>query len=445
MDDLRSHLERAARTFEPDRGWYHGALARVRRRRRSRRIGSAVLGVAIFAASFGLLWTRVRPETTDVGGAVCPRTVSRVAPGPSDGGLADVSILPSGDAWAVGPGEDADEGVRTVIQRWTGEEWVTDPSPDVGEAATAVVQLTGVHAISPNDVWAVGTSIASFPLDEANPATTLALHRNGKRWTRVPTPNPGAIENRLTAVSGVASDDVWAVGHAVDGTRAAPMVQHWDGTRWSVVPSPVVGGPGGGGDLRDVLAFASDDVWAVGSQQGDPLIEHWDGITWSVVEVPEMEHSAFLHAVDGSSPDDVWAVGWTTVDGMESQPTPPVVLHFDGSSWEEVKIPFEDDRYVAPLAVASAARGDVWVGGWTGLSNNVDSFDRFRPFVAHLDGTEWTLIDPGVDAEGSIIEAAASDGRSVWFVGHHGGGYTRPNAMLTGARPLVIVASCSGS
>jgi hypothetical protein len=443
MDDLKSHLDRAVRAFEPDRGWYHGALGRVRRRRRTRRIASAAVGVAIFAASSGFLWTRVTPGITDVGGAVCPRAVSEVAPAPVGGGLADVSVSSGVEAWAVGPGEEADEGPRTTIQRWNGEEWVVEPSPGMGEGPTAVVQLTGVDAIAPDDVWAVGMSVASFPFDEANPATTVALHRDGKAWTRVPTPNPGTRENRLISVSGVASDDVWAVGHTVDGTRAAPMIQHWDGERWSLVPTPPVGGPEGGGSLRDVIAFASDDVWAVGSQQGEPLIERWDGSRWTVVGAPDIDHPGSLHAVSASSPDDIWAVGWTSSDGAESEPTPPVVFHFDGERWAEVVLPVRSDRYVVPLAVASAARGDVWVGGWTGTTNNADALDRFRPFVAHLDGSEWNVSHPGVDADGSIIEGAASDGRSVWFVGRRGGEYTPPDAMLTGARPLVLVARCS--
>jgi hypothetical protein len=46
--------------------------------------------------------------------------------------------------------------------------------------------------------------------------------------------------------------------------------------------------PGGGlGILNEVVALAADDVWTVGSHDGLTLIEHWDGSAWTVVPSPE--------------------------------------------------------------------------------------------------------------------------------------------------------------
>ena len=59
------------------------------------------------------------------------------------------------------------------------------------------------------------------------------------------------------SVSAVATDDVWAVGLRGLGTLAI----HWDGTAWTIVPTPT---PEGIADLAAVVALATDDVWAVG-------------------------------------------------------------------------------------------------------------------------------------------------------------------------------------
>jgi hypothetical protein len=88
-------------------------------------------------------------------------------------------------------------------------------------------------------------------------------------------------------VTGVASNDVWAVGEneEVPGLGITTLIEHWNGTTWSIVPSPT---PGAYPILNAVAARSSADVYAVGSnspsvnggvQQG--LIMRWNGSTWS--------------------------------------------------------------------------------------------------------------------------------------------------------------------
>ena len=59
------------------------------------------------------------------------------------------------------------------------------------------------------------------------------------------------------------------------------LVEHWNGSAWSVVPSPNVGGSYDNA-LYGVAAVSANDVWAVG-HDGDPitgqtLVEHWNGM-----------------------------------------------------------------------------------------------------------------------------------------------------------------------
>jgi hypothetical protein len=52
------------------------------------------------------------------------------------------------------------------------------------------------------------------------------------------------------------------------------LVEHWDGTSWSVVSSSAFSGLG----VSGVSADASNDVWAVGQH----FIYHFDGKSWSL-------------------------------------------------------------------------------------------------------------------------------------------------------------------
>jgi hypothetical protein len=53
----------------------------------------------------------------------------------------------------------------------------------------------------------------------------------------VPNPNFGTF-NRFFGVAAVSSNDVWAVGVTSNGGLSATLVEHWNGTSWTVIPSP---------------------------------------------------------------------------------------------------------------------------------------------------------------------------------------------------------------
>ncbi len=121
----------------------------------------------------------------------------------------------------------------------------------------------------------------------------------------------------FTGVSGVASDDVWAVGNfkysSLSGqTLSSARTYHWDGSSWTSV-APGVGGQDS--RMYGVHAAASDDVWAVGGEPGPYgsgvafryVTVHWDGVSWSNVPNP---NKGVLYGVSASSSSDLWAVGF---------------------------------------------------------------------------------------------------------------------------------------
>jgi len=316
-----------------------------------------------------------------------------------------------------------------------GPAWASVPSRDPDPAGN---QLLGVAAISESVAWAVG---ASGPADA--PTDTLVERWNGQDWTVVPSPNGGTVTNELNAVSGTAPNDVWAVGASSSGGWSQPLILHWDGATWTLVTAPSLPAPG---VLSGVAAVAPDDVWAVGSV-GDPalglerpLALHFDGTSWSVVPVPSVGGTSSLRAVSARRAGDVWAVG-ALGDG-------PLVLHLGGRGWRRVAA----DAKGVLVAVEALARDDVWAAGsalirWNGATWAQAGFVRRggeihgiaatgasgvwavgssglgeagRALVQRFDGLQWSLVSGGGIAGAETLTAAAVlPGGAVWAVGFH--------------------------
>jgi len=186
-----------------------------------------------------------------------------------------------GRAWAVGIRLNAQYQDRALIEVWNGSTWTIAENPQPGSVRD---MLFGASAVSPSDVWVVGQKQGASGLFE-----TLAEHWDGRRWSVVPTPNPGSTGNHLYGVDAVSSDNVWAVGQQL-GAQAPDqgLVEHWNGHRWSVVPTPV--SPVASVDLQGV-AVSGGQVWADGeayspsASGGRPFIEHLHNGHWSVANL----------------------------------------------------------------------------------------------------------------------------------------------------------------
>jgi hypothetical protein len=80
----------------------------------------------------------------------------------------------------------------------------------VGRAPADTVfsgDLGGVSATSRTDAWAVGVQCPTC----GNPGT-MTLHWNGTHWSMVPSPDPGRMDDVLNAVADISPSDAWAVG-----------------------------------------------------------------------------------------------------------------------------------------------------------------------------------------------------------------------------------------
>jgi hypothetical protein len=307
------------------------------------------------------------------------------------------------------------------------------PSPFINNST-----LSGAAIIADNDIWAVGDIAGS----SASTEVTLAEHFDGTAWSVIRA--PAVAGGMFSSVTGVAGNDVWAVGTQAAGSSVNTLIEHWNGTSWSVVAGPKVPK---GSFLAGVAAVSSADVWAVGSELApagstfifNPLVEHWDGTSWSVVTSPAFVNGLLLKGISADAANDVWVVGGTTVlhfDGANWSHVPSpskdslntvtvlspgnvwgagvgpglyfpraTIEHWDGTTWSVVSSPNPTTRGNSFLeGIAAVAANDVWaVGGGTGAG----------PVTEHWDGQIWSIVTTPSGVRGLNGVTARSDGTIV--------------------------------
>jgi hypothetical protein len=260
------------------------------------------------------------------------------------------------------------------------------PSPTITRSS-----LSAIATIADNDIWAVGNTQPFNTGDDV----ALAEHFNGTSWTSVAIANPGGFGGVLSGVAAIASNNVWAVGSSgFDNSSGEPvattLIEHYNGTAWSIVSSPT---PSVGGALTAVTAISANNIWAVGHVgfgRGGNLIEHYNGTAWSIVASPQGTDT-FLTGVSGTSANDVWAVGSIgRFDAIN-------ILHFNGTSWSTVSGLPEDSVMEAVVAIAP---NNVWAVGAD---------------IEHFNGTTWSIVpSPG---DFGLTGIAAASANSIYAVG----------------------------
>jgi hypothetical protein len=277
------------------------------------------------------------------------------------------------------------------------------------------IGINGLAAVSPCDVWAVGGT--------GDPLTPLIEHWDGSSWTVVPPPDPDGYGD-LTAVSAASASDIWAVGDALQGTPG-PLFLHYDGSAWTQVARPNLGGDT---ELASVDAVAANDAWASGvtfdlSGHGHAVILHWNGTSWSQAALPPELTDITVDGISADSATDAWAVANGSGDAI------PSMLHWDGMSWTLVPFP-------TPLgdinSVSAVSPSSAWAVGRQGI------FGSAQPVVMHWDGTSWAqMASPsfGIGIGSWLESVVATSDTSVYALGLYANGYTRLAPHLV---PLVL-------
>ncbi len=379
--------------------------------RRISRVGAlaqslvAVLVVGLIVSGFLVLFAARHAGTVSTGTkTINTKTINwRVVGSPngpqSYSELYGVAVISANDVWAVGANADVSlesygsflpRGIQTLIEHWNGSQWQIVPSPNIGTQGNF---LDGVAAISSNNVWAIGMyANSSHPtLDK-----TLIEHWDGTQWSIVPSPNPGPKGNRLNAITVVSPDDIWSAGSADDqNANQQTLIEHWNGSQWQEVSSPKIPPKYDalGGVIGGVTAISSNNIWAVGeAYTGNTrflaLVEHWDGSKWSIVPSPNPgNYGSALSGVTAISANNIWAVGQT--DTSQTSGIQTLVEHWNGMQWSVVPSPNIAKVGNLFFAVTAISANNIWAAGVAATRlNGPDS----QPLVEHWNGTKWSIV-----------------------------------------------------
>lgn len=312
--------------------------------------------------------------------------------------LEAVAAVSPGDIWAVGSVYGHFPHAETLIEHWNGTDWQIVPGPGITSNIAAF--LTGVTALSDNDVWAVGHYLNSDGVSQ-----TLIEHWNGTKWQTVSSPNFGHGGNSLDGIAAASASDIWAVGSVDNGT----LTEHWDGALWSIVSSPNAGHDGD--SLESIAVVSGNDVWASGtygaSMTDHSLIEHWNGRHWTIVSSPSP--GTFVNDLLGIaavSANDVWAVG---------SDDKTLIEHWNGGSWKVVSSPnAHSGGGLAKVTAVSA--NNIWAVGSSQINNGPT-----RTLIEQWNGTKWQLISsPDIGSlSNDLLGVVALSTHDIWSVGDY--------------------------
>ncbi len=299
------------------------------------------------------------------------------SPGPVTNALYGVSCISATACTAVGNYTPGSGGTRTLIESWNGTSWSVVPSPSPSATGN---WLNGVSCVSAAACIAVGFKSTS---STQNHYATLAESWDGTNWSVVPSPSPSATRNFLSDVSCVSATACTAVGSRRVNGLDKTLIESWNGTTWSVVPSR---NPSANNDrLGGVSCLSATACTAVGSYDSGlltrGLIESWNGTRWSKVFSPRRGFWDVLGSVSCASATACIAVG-IYAGGSEHTS----IESWNGTSWSVVPSPSrpgpELTRVSCGSAAACTAVGTYHPGGGS----------HTKTLIMSLDGTSWSVV-----------------------------------------------------
>lgn len=238
------------------------------------------------------------------------------------GVLHGISAVDSNHIWSVG---DRD------ILFYNGSSW---------SSANTHVGGNGVYALSANNVWVVGD----------NSTGNGVRYFDGSSWSVEPATSGGI----LNAVAASASGSAWTVGYTGTAPNRSPRILYRTcstGTSctWNAATNPNLNTDA---FLNGINIYDSSHMWAVGSYYFNPqnvpssyrtLTEYWNGSAWSVV--PSPNHATTegsrneLKSVWFGKEGDVWSAGEYSAFSSDPFATQRFLLHWNDTYWEEVLAP----------------------------------------------------------------------------------------------------------
>jgi hypothetical protein len=210
--------------------------------------------------------------------------------------------------------------------------------------------------------------------------------------------------------------------------QGSPALGQTDlGWTFQVVPTP---NENFNSELFAASASSPNDIWAVGQST-----MHFDGRTWTAFPAPMIkgDNNSFLQGVVAISPTLAWAAGNVTDGAHPGQ----VIEQWNGTKWRLFPGPkFGKKDQANVFAMTSSSANDVWaIGSLVNLATG-----RVSPLFEHWNGTAWTATTLESNNE-FLFGASADAANDAWAVGFNGSDKIDTSAMHWDGRNWKRVAT----
>jgi hypothetical protein len=286
---------------------------------------------------------------------------------------------------AVGSYSDP-SGNRTLAEVWSGRTWTIVPTPDPRNSTGAT--LFAVTCTSSTACVAVG----GYPTVDANSAAFSEIW-DGSSWTIKPTPEPrGSSGTQLSGVVCASATACVAVGdyqYVSDHfSTSGTLAETWNGKSWTIEPTPNPPTTGSNANALSAIACASAIAcMAVGEEYRTvanlTLAESWNGRRWRLVATPNPSDNSELASIACASRSACMAVG----DYQHISEQATLAESWNGSTWSILsmpKAPGVGDHQLYGVTCSSVA-ACVTVG-YDGYGNGPS-----RTLAESWNGKHWTI------------------------------------------------------
>ena len=280
----------------------------------------------------------------------------------------------------------------TLTETWSGKSWKTVSSPNQNGATSDI--LYAVSCSSDSFCMAVGFYLAGSDY------LTLVEEWDGTSWTIVPSADPApAYSDVLAAVSCVSP--LFCVAAGGNGTASGDtqtLIEEWTGSSsWASVGA--INPSGTYDDLQGISCITRALCWAVGQYISGPsalsLTETWNGTSWNTVGAPKAARgtSYTLQAVSCPSISFCVAAGYDQT--ATAQRT--LIDRWTGNAWVSVTAPSPRGSTASPF-LAGVSCASITLCAAVGYYSSGTSSEL--SLIEMWDGQSWSTA-PSTNPGGS--------------------------------------------
>jgi hypothetical protein len=333
---------------------------------------------------------------------------------------------------AVGDYYNATGDTVTLAERWVGRNWFTQATPALAGVSSS--QLNGVSCLSPRACTAAG-----YETNRAGVIVPLVETWNGSRWSTQSVPAPsGSPASGFFAISCASASACTAVGDTRNPVgQSLPLAERWNGTTWTVQAMPNPSGAQATG-LFAVSCATATACTTTGAAAGSsgipaPLAEAWNGTTWTVktTPVPSGAVGGELDGVACVTPAACTSVGYADA---ASGSFATLAERWNGTAWRIQATPVPAGAGASALLAVSCTSATMCTAGGAYVTKT-----SMPPLAEGWNGTAWSVeqtADPPRTRGSQFNAIACAASGTCTAVGQQAsmsGGVPRPLGETGGA------------